>query len=83
MEFKSPKLDADIPDAGGSVEGPDMNIDVKGKKGKFKLAKGKGKSKTFGGDMKTETVKLETNEPDLQMKSAKVKETSFWKVTFS
>ncbi len=59
-----------------------MNIDVKGKKGKFKLAKGKGKSKTFDGDMKTETVKLETNEPDLQMKSSKVKKPLFGRLHF-
>lgn len=82
LGVRSPKLDADIPDAGGNFEGPDMNVDVKGKKGKFKLPKGKGKSKTFDADLKTEMVELETNEPEIHIKSTKVKKPFFGRLHF-
>ncbi|XP_052010749.1 neuroblast differentiation-associated protein AHNAK-like [Xyrauchen texanus] len=78
---KSPKLAVDIPDASSSLDG-DVSIDVKGKNSKFKLAELKGKSKTFDFDMKTENVKLQTNEPDLRFKSTKVKKHPFGKLYF-
>ncbi|XP_010766141.1 neuroblast differentiation-associated protein AHNAK [Notothenia coriiceps] len=80
VEAKGSKTE--LPGSDTGLDAPDININVKGKKGKFKLPKVKGKAKKPEGDIETPAVDLDVDTPNIQVKGTKVKKPRFGKLHF-
>ncbi|XP_033992100.1 neuroblast differentiation-associated protein AHNAK-like [Trematomus bernacchii] len=83
VEAKGSKTELSLPGSDtGTLDAPDININLKGKKGKFKLPKVKGKAKKPEGDIKMPAVDLDVDTPNIQVKGTKVKKPRFGKLHF-
>lgn len=79
---KGLKTDVSLPEAEASLDAPDIDIHVKGKKGKFKLPKVKGKAKKPEIDIETPAVNMDVDTPNIHVKGTKVKKPLFGKLHF-
>ncbi|KAF7656593.1 hypothetical protein LDENG_00039100 [Lucifuga dentata] len=79
---KVPKADISLPDAETSLDAPDIDFSVKGKKGKFKLPKVKGKANKADVDIETPGEELDVDAPNIHVKGAKGKKPIFGKLHF-
>ncbi|XP_076015736.1 neuroblast differentiation-associated protein AHNAK isoform X5 [Genypterus blacodes] len=78
----SPKADVNFPEVETSLDTPDIDFTVKGKKGKFKLPKVKGKAKKLDVDIETPGIELDVDAPNINVKAAKDKKSRFGKLHF-
>ncbi|MED6279387.1 hypothetical protein CHARACLAT_000312 [Characodon lateralis] len=65
-----------------SLDAPDIDINVKGKKGKFKLPKVTGKARKPEADIKTPDVDLGVDTTDIHVKGTKAKKPLFGRLHF-
>ncbi|XP_005723182.1 neuroblast differentiation-associated protein AHNAK isoform X2 [Pundamilia nyererei] len=79
---KSLKTEVSFPDTDASVDAPDIDINVKGKKGKFKLPKVKGKAKKPDVDIETPATEINADITNSYAKGTKTKKSRFGKLHF-
>uniref|UniRef100_A0A1A7Y916 AHNAK nucleoprotein n=1 Tax=Iconisemion striatum TaxID=60296 RepID=A0A1A7Y916_9TELE len=79
---KASKTEVNFPDSEASLDVPDIDINVKGKKGKFKLPKVKGKTKKLEADIETPSVDVNVDTTNINVKGTKTKKTIFGKFHF-
>ncbi|KAL7885708.1 hypothetical protein AOLI_G00060030 [Acnodon oligacanthus] len=83
INIKAPKITGKGPDIDSSLEGQDVEINLKGKKDKFKMPKLKGKMKTdIDINTKTDSAELDVDSSDVHLKGPKVKKPLFGKLHF-
>uniref|UniRef100_A0A1A8IMK4 AHNAK nucleoprotein n=1 Tax=Nothobranchius kuhntae TaxID=321403 RepID=A0A1A8IMK4_NOTKU len=76
------KTEVSFPDSEASLDVPDIDINVKGKKGKFKLPKVKGKAKKIEADIETPSADINLDTANINVKKTKAKKTLFGKFYF-
>ncbi|XP_035768804.1 neuroblast differentiation-associated protein AHNAK [Neolamprologus brichardi] len=79
---KSLKTEVSFPDTDASVDAADIDINVKGKKGKFKLPKVKGKAKKPDVDIETPATEINADITNSYAKGTKTKKSRFGKLHF-
>ncbi|MFT7810143.1 neuroblast differentiation-associated protein AHNAK-like [Arapaima gigas] len=81
---KAPKADSKIPESDVSLDAPDIDVNLKGKKGKFKVPKIKGKMKKPDAnvDLASPEIDMDVETPDIHVKGPKVKKPLFGKLNF-
>eukprot|EP00066_Takifugu_rubripes_P019585 XP_011608851.1 PREDICTED: neuroblast differentiation-associated protein AHNAK [Takifugu rubripes] len=80
VKVKVPKAQINVSGTDASIDAPD--IDIKGKRGKFKLPKVKGKTKKPDFEVDTPAINLEVDSPNIHVKGTKVKKPLFGKLHF-